>query len=283
MWTGDRQAWEKERKKHWESVEHTKIERPSNIIAIRNPLFLASHSRDTFLSLFFFSRISLSFLRQTFDSNDSIKKMVKIDNKEIYSKMDPRKLDKIQIYPSKQHCGYNKMSNQKLTKTIMSPLTTMPPKKLMNAPQIITIRPNSPHQANMKANEKLPMNTMASNNNVTMQLSALKNNFTNKITAPLMNAPKSVNVVAQPKAEPKIVDKVKETAAGYRSDEISLDDVHPYITCFLCRGYLIEATTIVECLHTFCHSCLMMHLSKEASLSCPQCKMIINKSKTNIK
>ena len=199
--------------------------------------------------------------------------------------MDPRKLDKIQIFPSKQHCGYSKMTNQlpKLTKTIMSPLTTMPPKKLnMNAPQIITIRPNSPHQANMKANEKPPMNTLASNNNVAMQFSAMKNNYVSKAIAPVI-APKNFNVVAQPTAEPKVVDRVKETAAGYRSDEISLNEIHPYITCFLCRGYLIEATTIVECLHTFCHSCLMKHLSREASLSCPQCKMIINKSKTNIK
>lgn len=201
--------------------------------------------------------------------------------------MDPRKLDKIQIYPSKQHCGYSKMSNQlpKLTKTIMSPLTTMPPKKLnMNSQQIITIKPNSPstHQPNMKANEKPPMNTMTSNNNVVMPLSAMKSNFACKINAPLMSAPKTVNVVAQPK-EMRAVDKLSETAAGYRSDVISLDDVHPYITCFLCRGYLIEATTIVECLHTFCHSCLMKHLSREASLSCPQCRLIINKSKTNIK
>lgn len=212
--------------------------------------------------------------------------MVKIDNKQIYSKMDPRKLEKIQIYPSKQHCGYNKMSNQlpKLTKTIMSPLTTMPPKKLnMNGPQVVAIRPNSPHAANMKANEKPPMNTMASHNNVAMQLSAMKNNFASKVNASPVNAPKNFNAVEQPKSEAKAVQKVKETAAGYRSDEISLDDVHPYITCFLCRGYLIEATTIVECLHTFCHSCLMKHLSRETLLSCPQCKMPINKSKTNIK
>lgn len=215
--------------------------------------------------------------------------MVKIDNKQIYSKMDPRKLEKIQIYPSKQHCGYSKISNQlpKLTKTIMSPLTTMPPKKLnMNAPQIISIKPNSPHQQNMKANEKQPPLSMtASNNNAAMQFSAMKNNFVNKNNAFPMNAPKTANVVAQPKSEPapKVEEKVKVTAASYRSEEISLDDVHPYITCFLCRGYLIEATTIVECLHTFCHSCLMKHLAKEASLSCPQCKMIINKSKTNIK
>lgn len=202
--------------------------------------------------------------------------MVKIDNKEVYnSKMDPRKLDKIQIYPSKQHCGYNKMSNQlpKLTKTIMSPLTTMPPKKLMLAPH---------NGAAMKPNPLPPPPTTTTNFNPkveplsAMQLSAMKNNFAAK--NPSVTPQKMPIAVAQPKV---VVDKVKETAAGYRSEQISLDDVHPYITCFLCRGYLIEATTIVECLHTYCHSCLMKHLAKEKC--CPQCDMSINKSKTNIK
>lgn len=189
--------------------------------------------------------------------------------------MDPRKLDKIQIYPSKQHCGYNKMSNQlpKLTKTIMSPLTTMPPKKLMLAPH---------NGAAMKPNPLPPPPTTTTNFNPkveqlsAMQLSAMKNNFAAK--NPPVTPQKMPIAVAQPKA---VVDKVKETAAGYRSEQISLDDVHPYITCFLCRGYLIEATTIVECLHTYCHSCLMKHLAKEKC--CPQCDMSINKSKTNIK
>lgn len=212
--------------------------------------------------------------------------------------MDPRKLDKIQIYPSKQHCGYNKMSNQlpKLTKTIMSPLTTMPPKKLMIAPHNgVTVKSNPTQQTanmnvNVKAtvemNEKPPMSAPIISN--AMQYSAMKNNFVSKNTPQppptmmmMMNSPKTMNVVAPTKAEPKVIDRVRDTAAAYRSEEISLNDVHPYITCFLCRGYLIEATTIVECLHTYCHSCLMKHLTKEKC--CPQCEMSINKSKTNIK
>ena len=32
--------------------------------------------------------------------------------------------------------------------------------------------------------------------------------------------------------------------------KIKLKTLNPYITCLLCRGYLIEATTITECLHT---------------------------------
>lgn len=193
--------------------------------------------------------------------------------------MDPRKLDKIQIYPSKQHCGYNKMSNQlpKLTKTIMSPLTTMPPRKPMIAPNNgAAIKPSSPQPTQVGS-------PLISGNNA-MQLSAMKNNFIakNNPVSPVIS-PKipKFNIVPQPKPEPKSIDKVRETAAGYRSEQISLNDLHPYITCFLCRGYLIEATTIVECLHTYCHSCLMKHLAKEKC--CPQCDMSINKSKTNIK
>lgn len=193
--------------------------------------------------------------------------------------MDPRKLEKIQIYPSKQHCGYSKMSNQlpKLTKTIMSPLTTMPPKKMMIAPHNgVAIKPNPPQfNVNTKIELTSAVNQQQQQQSHLMQISAIKNNF---IAKNVMSAP---SVVAQPRTEPKVVECAKATAAGYRSEKISLNDVHPYIICFLCRGYLIEATTIVECLHTYCHSCLMKHLAKEKC--CPQCDMSINKSKTNIK
>lgn len=205
--------------------------------------------------------------------------MVKIDSRELYEKMDPRKLKKIQIYPSKQHCGYNKMSNQlpKLTKTIMSPLTTMPPKKLMIAPHNgVTVNPNpappQPIQA-VRVEDKAPV---VMNSSTTMQISAMKNSFEAKnYQSAVMPIP---NAVAQTKPEQS---KPNAAAVNYRSEKISLDAVHPFITCFMCRGYLIEATTIVECLHTFCHSCLMKHLARDKC--CPQCDMSINKSKTNIK
>jgi len=29
-----------------------------------------------------------------------------------------------------------------------------------------------------------------------------------------------------------------------------LRDVNPHLICLLCRGYLIDATTVVECLHS---------------------------------
>lgn len=58
---------------------------------------------------------------------------------------------------------------------------------------------------------------------------------------------------------------------------VFLRDVNEYITCFLCGGYLIEATTIVDCLHTFCKSCLLRRiLSKEHN--CPKCGNLIHHS-----
>ncbi|XP_039309231.1 probable serine/threonine-protein kinase ndrD isoform X2 [Solenopsis invicta] len=60
-----------------------------------------------------------------------------------------------------------------------------------------------------------------------------------------------------------------------------LRDVNPHLICLLCRGYLIDATTVVECLHSFCRSCILKYLSTAAH--CPSCKHAINKAKPNIK
>ncbi len=37
---------------------------------------------------------------------------------------------------------------------------------------------------------------------------------------------------------------------------IRLKSLNPHITCKICRGYLIDATTVTECLHTCMHSLL---------------------------
>ncbi|XP_043188844.1 mucin-5AC-like isoform X1 [Amphibalanus amphitrite] len=56
-----------------------------------------------------------------------------------------------------------------------------------------------------------------------------------------------------------------------------LGDLRSHITCVLCAGYFIDATTIVECLHTFCRSCILRHL--EASSYCPICDVMIHRTK----
>lgn len=60
-----------------------------------------------------------------------------------------------------------------------------------------------------------------------------------------------------------------------------LGEVNEQITCPLCRGYYIDATTIVECLHSFCRSCIIKHLQVKSY--CPVCEMMINSAKPNIK
>ncbi|KAL0130509.1 hypothetical protein PUN28_002263 [Cardiocondyla obscurior] len=60
-----------------------------------------------------------------------------------------------------------------------------------------------------------------------------------------------------------------------------LRDINPHLICLLCRGYLIDATTVVECLHSFCRSCILKYLNTAAH--CPSCKHAINKAKPNIK
>ncbi|KAF0302329.1 Polycomb complex protein BMI-1-A [Amphibalanus amphitrite] len=56
-----------------------------------------------------------------------------------------------------------------------------------------------------------------------------------------------------------------------------LGDLRSHITCVLCAGYFIDATTIVECLHTFCRSCILCHL--ESSSCCPVCATTIHRTK----
>ncbi|OQR77685.1 Locus-specific chromosome binding protein-like [Tropilaelaps mercedesae] len=57
---------------------------------------------------------------------------------------------------------------------------------------------------------------------------------------------------------------------------IALNCLTAHLSCRICRGYLIEATTVTECLHTFCKSCLVKHL--EERNTCPQCETLIHQS-----
>uniref|UniRef100_A0A915JZY6 RING-type domain-containing protein n=1 Tax=Romanomermis culicivorax TaxID=13658 RepID=A0A915JZY6_ROMCU len=58
--------------------------------------------------------------------------------------------------------------------------------------------------------------------------------------------------------------------------KVYLRDLNPLITCILCGGYLIDATTIPECLHTFCKSCILKHLQEHTR--CPNCDKEIHQS-----
>uniref|UniRef100_A0A6G1S3Q7 Polycomb group RING finger protein 3 n=2 Tax=Aceria tosichella TaxID=561515 RepID=A0A6G1S3Q7_9ACAR len=59
--------------------------------------------------------------------------------------------------------------------------------------------------------------------------------------------------------------------------KVKLSDLKEHISCFLCKGYLIEATTIIECLHTFCKNCIVKYLS-DSNNTCPKCDNVIHQS-----
>uniref|UniRef100_A0A8C8I8V3 RING-type domain-containing protein n=1 Tax=Oncorhynchus tshawytscha TaxID=74940 RepID=A0A8C8I8V3_ONCTS len=58
--------------------------------------------------------------------------------------------------------------------------------------------------------------------------------------------------------------------------ELPLNQFYPYIRCALCCGFLIDATTITECLHTFCKSCIVKHFFY--SNRCPNCSIVVHQT-----
>lgn len=73
---------------------------------------------------------------------------------------------------------------------------------------------------------------------------------------------------------------------------LKLSILNPHITCPICKGYFVEATTVLDCLHTFCKGCLLKHfegklLSAKNVLDgtpnpdsnvCPKCNFLIHQS-----
>ncbi|XP_038629209.1 polycomb group RING finger protein 6 isoform X2 [Scyliorhinus canicula] len=70
-------------------------------------------------------------------------------------------------------------------------------------------------------------------------------------------------------------DESSEEEVG-QDENICLADVNPYILCPVCGGYFIDATTITECLHTFCKSCIVKHF--DYSNRCPKCNIIVHQT-----
>ncbi|TNM99413.1 polycomb group RING finger protein 6 [Takifugu flavidus] len=58
--------------------------------------------------------------------------------------------------------------------------------------------------------------------------------------------------------------------------KIPLNQFYPYIRCGLCCGFLIDASTITECLHTFCKSCIVKHFFY--SNRCPTCSIVVHET-----
>ncbi|XP_031646065.1 polycomb group RING finger protein 1 isoform X1 [Oncorhynchus kisutch] len=58
--------------------------------------------------------------------------------------------------------------------------------------------------------------------------------------------------------------------------KLKIKDLNEHIVCYLCAGYFIDATTITECLHTFCKSCIVKYL--QTSKYCPMCNIKIHET-----
>ncbi|XP_051815637.1 polycomb group RING finger protein 6 isoform X1 [Acanthochromis polyacanthus] len=58
--------------------------------------------------------------------------------------------------------------------------------------------------------------------------------------------------------------------------KLPINQFYPYIRCALCCGFLIDATTITECLHTFCKSCIVKHFFR--SNRCPTCSIVVHQT-----
>ncbi|NXO91304.1 PCGF6 protein, partial [Certhia brachydactyla] len=68
-----------------------------------------------------------------------------------------------------------------------------------------------------------------------------------------------------------------QTLANFRLQRmINLAELTPYILCSICKGYFIDATTITECLHTFCKSCIVRHFYY--SNRCPKCNIVVHQT-----
>ncbi|KAL1502717.1 hypothetical protein ABEB36_007821 [Hypothenemus hampei] len=73
------------------------------------------------------------------------------------------------------------------------------------------------------------------------------------------------------------MDKTKHKIMLRRGHKPPISELNSGITCKLCKGYFIDATTIIECLHTFCRSCIVRYL--ESNKYCPICDVQVHKTK----
>uniref|UniRef100_A0A4W6FPV9 Bmi1 polycomb ring finger oncogene 1a n=1 Tax=Lates calcarifer TaxID=8187 RepID=A0A4W6FPV9_LATCA len=62
----------------------------------------------------------------------------------------------------------------------------------------------------------------------------------------------------------------------HRTTRIKITELNPHLMCVLCGGYFIDATTIIECLHSFCKMCIVRYL--ETSKYCPICDVQVHKT-----
>ncbi|XP_064187015.1 polycomb complex protein BMI-1-A isoform X2 [Anguilla rostrata] len=75
----------------------------------------------------------------------------------------------------------------------------------------------------------------------------------------------------------RAVFEVLPSMTMHRTTRIKITELNPHLMCVLCGGYFIDATTIIECLHSFCKMCIVRYL--ETSKYCPICDVQVHKTK----
>ncbi|ELW63671.1 Polycomb group RING finger protein 2 [Tupaia chinensis] len=63
----------------------------------------------------------------------------------------------------------------------------------------------------------------------------------------------------------------------HRTTRIKITELNPHLMCALCGGNFIDATTTVECLHSFCKTCIARYL--ETNKYCPMCDVQVHKTR----
>ncbi|CAH1239064.1 BMI1 [Branchiostoma lanceolatum] len=63
----------------------------------------------------------------------------------------------------------------------------------------------------------------------------------------------------------------------HRTTHLPITELNPHLMCVICGGYFIDATTIIECLHSFCKTCIVKYL--DTSKYCPVCDVQVHKTR----
>ncbi|GFO24480.1 polycomb complex protein bmi-1 [Plakobranchus ocellatus] len=58
---------------------------------------------------------------------------------------------------------------------------------------------------------------------------------------------------------------------------LKIGELNKNLICTLCGGYFVDATTIIECLHSFCRTCIVTYL--RTSKTCPTCDTVVHKTR----
>ncbi|KAK3124623.1 hypothetical protein QOZ80_7BG0589550 [Eleusine coracana subsp. coracana] len=88
--------------------------------------------------------------------------------------------------------------------------------------------------------------------------------------APPMMRPSAAAAHSEPPRPAASADS-GESLDGGEVTMVRRSRVAPCITCGLCGGILRDATTVSECLHSFCRKCILQKLEDEDIKCCPTC------------